>query len=282
MLVAVIVGWKSAFSYGILRFLSQTPRSASLIGTALGQIGEFSFIVAGLGVSLGLITRETQTVIIAAAIIAITLNGPLLNFVVRRVTPQRTVDTYDCTWMTGHVVLVGYGRVGHTVADALVRSNVPHVIIEEQERIVSGLRARGLHAIQGDATRADVLARAAMDCATLLVVTAPEPIRARRIVEVALEANPGLSLAVRTHTAAEQEFYESLFQRRVARGHAVYAEREAALSLAHHALALIGRSDDEADEVLNALRVLPTRPTEMLTAFATREFNTVTNTKPAE
>jgi CPA2 family monovalent cation:H+ antiporter-2 len=274
-LVAIIVIWKSVLSFALLRLLGQGQRTATLIGTALGQIGEFSFIVAALGVSLGLINRQTQSTIVAAAIIAITLNGPLLNAAARRLAPNRKEDNYDCSAMFGHVVLVGYGRVGHTVADALVRSAVPHVVVEQQEKIVAGLRRRGLHAIQGDATRAEVLARAGIASARLIVVTAPEPIRARRIVELALAAHPHISLAVRTHTAAEQEYYESLLQTHAARGHAVYAEREAALSLAHHTLTLIGRSDDEADEVLSTLRSQPTRPTEMLTAFATREFQSL-------
>jgi len=142
--------------------------------------------------------------------------------------------------------------------------------VEEQERIVAGLRARGGHAIRGDATRPDVLARAGIETAELLVVTAPEPIRARRIVDVARQANPQIALAVRTHTAVEQEYYESTLL--PGRGRAVYAEREAAMSLAHHALTLIGQSDDAADEVLGSLRKQATRPTEMLTAFATREM----------
>lgn len=309
LLAAVVVLWKSAVAFGLVRLLKQPPRTALLIGASLGQIGEFSFIVAGLGVALGLIPREVQALIVATALIAITLNGPVLTAAVRiaqRITSsaglhavgasarmtremraagrptvilaeaeadardELAADPYDFSLLDGHVVLVGYGRVGNTIAEALARAGARHVVVEEQERIVGGLRARGEMAIQGDATRADVLERAGIAGARLLVVTAPEPIRACRIVEVARQANPRLAVAVRTHSAAEQEFFERTLETPLAPGRAVYAEREAALSLTHYALMLLGRSDDEADGLVDTLRRQPTRPTEMFTVIADR------------
>jgi len=179
-------------------------------------------------------------------------------------------------YLEGQVVLVGYGRVGATVAEALARSGARHVVVEEQDRIVAGLRRRGEHAIHGDATRADVLERAGIAGARLLVVTAPEPFRARRIVEVAREASPHVALAVRTHSAAEQAFFEDYLGGSGGHGRAVYAEREAALSLAHYALLTLGESDDEADGVVASLRAAVTAPTEMFRAMATRDYQTLT------
>ncbi|CAA9312642.1 MAG: hypothetical protein AVDCRST_MAG11-1599, partial [uncultured Gemmatimonadaceae bacterium] len=140
---------------------------------------------------------------------------------------------------------------------------------------VAGLRTRGEAAIHGDATRADVLERAGIAGARLLVVTAPEPFRARRVVEVAREASPHVALAVRTHSAAEQAFFEAYLGGRGGRGRAVYAEREAALSLAHYALLTLGNSDDEADGVVASLRADATAPTEMFRAVPTREYQAV-------
>jgi CPA2 family monovalent cation:H+ antiporter-2 len=174
--------------------------------------------------------------------------------------------------MVDHVVLIGHGRVGSTVADALLRSGAKHVVVEEQERVVGGLRRRGEPAILGDATRPDVLQRAGIENARLVVITAPEPFRARRIVEVAREANPAVAVAVRTHSAAEQAYFESHLSTPGAPGRAVYAEREAALSLAHYALLAIGRSDDEADALVSILRGEATAPTETFKSLATREF----------
>jgi monovalent cation:H+ antiporter-2, CPA2 family len=318
LLVGVVVVWKAAAAFGLLRALGQSSRTGLLTGAALGQIGEFSFIVAALGVSLGLVNAEVQAVIVAVALISITLNAPALSLAARlsqraadraaahahapsaRMTREmrasgalapamadadtpisRSHDPYDYSELTGHVVLIGYGRVGTTVTAALARAGATHVVIEEQERIVSGLRSRGEHAVRGDATRPDVLERAGIAGARLLIVTAPEPIRARRIVEVARQANARLNVAVRTHSAAEQEYYESTLAKAGAGGRAVYAEREAALGLAHYALTVCGRSDDEADVLVHDLREQPTRATEMFTAVGTQEFRAMTRDQSA-
>ena len=314
--VALVVLWKSGLTFGIMRLLGESRRVAAVMGASLGQIGEFSFIVAALGVTLGLISPETQAVIIAAALIAIIANSSILTAVVafasragaptaaaelaatqaRRTREMRaggaavaaatrqaveeSADPFSCADMSGHVVVVGFGRVGSTVVDALRRAGARYVVVEEQERIVAGLRARGERAILGDATRADVLERAAVARARLLVVTAPEPIRARRIVEVSREANPGIHVAVRTHSATEQAFFERSLETPQARGLAVYAEREAALSLAHYALRIFGQTDDQADVVVEELREQPTRPTEMFAAIGTQEMKALTPRRP--
>ena len=315
--VALVVLWKSVLTFGIMRLLGESRRVAAVMGASLGQIGEFSFIVAALGVTLGLISPETQAVIIAAALIAIIANSSILTAVVafasrsgaqaaaaelaatqqvRRTLEMRaggaevptsarqaveeSADPFSCADMAGHVVVVGFGRVGSTVVDALRRAGARYVVVEEQERVVTGLRARGERAILGDATRADVLERAAVARARLLVVTAPEPIRARRIVEVSREANPGIHVAVRTHSATEQAFFERSLETPQARGLAVYAEREAALSLAHYALRIFGQTDDQADVVVEELREQPTRPTEMFAAIGTQEMKALTPRRP--
>ncbi|MHB0947508.1 MAG: cation:proton antiporter domain-containing protein [Gemmatimonadaceae bacterium] len=309
-LVALVVVWKSLAAFGVLRVLGASRRTALVVGPSLGQIGEFSFIVLALGMSLGLITAEMQATVVAAALVAITVNGPVVSLtsrianrraqakaaekVARRTRELRVSgddlapadattpalgkepsaelqEPYDFSDLRGHVVLVGFGRVGATVAEALTRAGSGFVVVEEQERIVGGLRLRGERAIQGDATRADVLARAGIAGASLLVVTAPEPFRARRIVQVARAVNASLAVAVRTHSAAEQAFFEEYLGARGS-GRAVYAEREAALSLAHYALTVLGRSDDEADWVIATLRGQPTRPTETFSALGPQEF----------
>jgi len=137
---------------------------------------------------------------------------------------------------------------------------------------VAGLRLRGEHSVSGDATRPDVLLRAGVAGARLIVVTAPEPIRARRIVEVARELNPRIAVAVRTHSATEQQFFEDVLHTPGVAGRAVYAEREVALSLAHFALTAVGRTDDDADMLVDSLRRKATMPTETFAAMQTREY----------
>jgi CPA2 family monovalent cation:H+ antiporter-2 len=277
-LVAVIVVWKSVLAFGLLRALRQPTRPALVVAAALGQIGEFSFVVAALGLSLGLMTRELQALVIAAALIAITLNGFVVSAALRlsrRQPRRRAVDATPGTPrspLTGHVVLIGHGRVGTTVADALMRAGVRYVVIEEQERIVGGLRKRGERAILGDATRPEVLERADITNARLLVVTAPEPFRARRIVELARAVNPAIAVAVRTHSAAEQAFFEEYLATPGVQGRAVYSEREAALSMAHYALLTLGSTPDEADQVVGSLRGQATAPTETFKTLPTLEY----------
>ncbi len=287
-LVAVIVVWKSALAFALLRMLKQSRRTSLVVAAALGQIGEFSFVVAALGVSLGLFSRELQGLVIASALIAITVNGPIVSAATRiarrprgQVALRRAADAEPGTPrppLVGHVVLIGHGRVGTTVAEALTRAGQRYVVVEEQERIIGGLRKRGERAIMGDATRADVLERADVASARLLVVTAPEPFRARRIVEVARDANPAIAVAVRTHSAAEQAFFEQYLAAPGAGGRAVYSEREAALSLAHYALQTLGSTDDEADVVIQAMRGVSTTPTEMFTSLSTQEYQSLTRT----
>jgi CPA2 family monovalent cation:H+ antiporter-2 len=211
-------------------------------------------------------------VIIAASLISITVNTPFVTLAVRlgdrlsagAAPPAEPRPGSRVEDMRDHVVLVGYGRVGSTVAAALQRAGAAYVVVEEIERVVAGLRLQGARAVLGDATRREVLDRAGISRAKLLVVTAPEPIRARRIVEVAREARPALDVAVRTHSGAEQEFFEATLEAGGARGRAVYAEREAALGLAHYALQGIGRSDDQADVVVDAIREDPPPPPDAL------------------
>ena len=284
-ILAVILGCKLVVSYVLLRALGQTPRTALTLGGSLAQIGEFSFIVTGLGASLQLIARETQALVVAGALISISVNQPFSAVLQRALNRKRAgqegegaeprgvahLNSFDFGALSDHVILVGYGRVGSTITEALERAGVPHVVIEEQERIVMGLRRRGQRSIHGDATRVDVLQRAGVTTARLIVVTAPEPIRARRIVALARDAGPHIAVAVRTHSAAEQAYFESTLDVPGAPGRAIYAEREVAFSLAHYTLLTIGHSDDEADAVIGSLRKRQTGPTETFAAMHTRE-----------
>ncbi|HEU4720910.1 MAG TPA: cation:proton antiporter [Gemmatimonadaceae bacterium] len=275
----ILVG-KMAASVGVLRLLGESGRTALTLGASLAQIGEFSFILTGLGVSLGLLDRETHALIVAAALMSITVNQPVQAWM-QRILAKRLpgipdsmegIDDFDFSDARDHVILVGYGRVGTTVTEALDRAGVTHIVVEEQPRVVAGLRMRGEHAIAGDATRPDVLERAGVAGARLIVVTAPEPIRARRVVEVARELNRHIAVAVRTHSATEQAFFEEVLHAPGGTGRAVYAEREVALSLAHYTLIAVGRSDDEADMLIEAMRGRATMPTETFAAMRTREF----------
>jgi len=257
-LVGVIVVWKAVLTFGIVRGLGESTATAVIMGAGVGQIGEFSFIVAELGVSLGILPKDAQALIVGAALVAITANGPILataSKLARRFGEKIEISDQHLEALHDHVILVGYGRIGATVSEVLARAGAPEVAIEEQERVVAELRKRGAMAIQGDASRPDVLERARIRDAKLLIVTAPEPVRARRIVEIARAANPYITIAIRTHSANEQAFLDHLLATaRDSTGRAVYTEREAALSLAHYSLVALGRTDDEADNLIDSMR----------------------------
>ena len=286
--LGVVVGVRLGGAYWVLRMLGQTSRSALGVATSVAQVGEFSFVLAGLGMTLGLLDRSAQALVVAGALISITINQSLAAWLRRVVLrPEAApatapgpataevpiaVDPFDFGELTGHVILVGYGRVGTTVTEALDRAGVVHIVVEEQPRVVAGLRMRGEHAVSGDATRPEVLQRAGVAGASLIVVTAPEPIRARRVVEVARELNPHIAVAVRTHSAVEQAFFEEILHAPGGIGRAVYAEREVALSLAHYTLTAVGRTDEEADYFIESMRGRVTMPTETFAAMQTREF----------
>ena len=258
VLVGVIVVWKTLLTFGIVRGLGESSATAVVMGAGVGQIGEFSFIVAELGLSLGLLSKDAQALIVGAALVAITANGPILaaaSKLARRLGEKTEIEDLRLDDVHDHVILVGYGRIGATVSEVLARAGAPQVIIEEQERVVTDLRQRGAMAIQGDASRPDVLERARIRDAKLLIVTAPEPVRARRIVEIARDVNPRITIAIRTHSANEQAFLDHLLATaHDSTGRAVYTEREAALSLAHYSLVALGRTDDEADYLVDSMR----------------------------
>jgi CPA2 family monovalent cation:H+ antiporter-2 len=187
----------------------------------LAQIGEFSFILAGLGLALGLLPPEGRDLILAAALLSITLNplvfaglDPLMERLRRRprllARLERAGDDRLATLPEAgsdgrrdHAVIVGYGRVGGTIGKELKAQGLPVVVVEQNRRCVEDLRARGVPAVYGDAAVPGVLGAAGVDRARLLVVATPEGFQTRRIIELAREANPRIDTAVRTHSEGE-------------------------------------------------------------------------------
>jgi CPA2 family monovalent cation:H+ antiporter-2 len=252
-------------AFGIVLLFRYPVRTALLISASLAQIGEFSFILAGLGVSLGLIPEASRSLVLAGAIISITMNPVLFGLVdpidrwlrarprlldalerdreVSVVTNQAPVSVRD------HAIIIGYGRVGGTIGETLSRNGVPYAVIERDRVMVESLRKRGVQSVFGDAARAGLLEQVHVDTARILIVTAPEPYHARRIVELARQINPDIVTVVRTHSDAERLYLE-----RLGVGRAVMGERELAFGIAHFALVSLGRTDDEADVIIDGVR----------------------------
>jgi len=265
--LAIVLFGKSLAAFVIVLMFRYPLRTALTVSGSLAQIGEFSFILASLGLSLGLLAEESQSLIVAVALLSITLN-PLMFAAVRpvdrwlRAHPRllAALERDDTSRDLGvsaeaqdqlrdHAILIGYGRVGGTVGAALSQSRIPYVAIERDRRIVEALRKAGIAAISGDATRPGILGLAHPERARLMVVATPDPYQAREVITLGRKANPTLDIVVRTHSVAEERYFEKLGVGRVVMG-----ERELALGMAHYALLSLGRSDDDADEAVGHLR----------------------------
>ena len=270
VVLTVVLFVRYAIVAGLLLLLRHPLRRALLVAAGLAQIGEFSFILAALAVTLDVLPREGEQLMLAASLISITVNPlivggtrrlenwihrqPRLNDALERLAasdPLRTLPPEPEAPMRDHVVLVGHGRVGSVVAYALSQADIPYVVIEQDRALVQRLRDEGVHAIFGDATRALVRDQAHCTTARLLIVTTPDPFQARHIIKKAREQRPDLPTIVRTHTEQERRFLKSQDVGRVVMG-----EQEMAYGIAHYALMQMGRSDDEADERIAELRAL--------------------------
>jgi CPA2 family monovalent cation:H+ antiporter-2 len=246
--VAIVVVVKSLLTLPLVLLFRQPMRTALTVSASLGQIGEFSFILAGLGISLGLMRREAQSLIVAGALLSIPLNQllfavieptwrwlhrhpRLLDSLERLREPDVALSDEPAESLAEHVVLVGHGRVGSAIAAELIVHGIPYVVIERDWRIVASLRASGFLALFGDAARPGILARAHLDRARLLIITTPDPFQTRQVLTLARQLNPTIDTVVRTHGAAEQAYLEQAGVGRV-----VLGEQELAMSMAAYIL----------------------------------------------
>ena len=221
--VGVVVVAKSVISFAIVAWFRYPLDIALTVSVALAQIGEFSFILLALGQSLGILPPEAGNLIVAAAIISIAVNPILFHAVepLRRLGErlsargwfvERVGDSLaqlpievQPERLNAHVVLVGYGRVGRRIGDALRAGNRPFVVAEQNREVVELLRQEGLLAVSGDASEAAVLIQAHVARASMLVVATPDSPRARKMIDIARRLNPRIETIVRTHSDEEAE-----------------------------------------------------------------------------
>ena len=213
-LLVIMIG-SPLTAFLIVRYFGYAMGTALTIAVSLAQIGEFSFILAGLGAILGVLPTEARDLILAAALISILAN-PALFLLVDRLRPWlETIDADEAakshveepadlivTNLTDHAVLVGYGRVGHRIGEALLDGGVPLFVIDESEDVINALKARGVEAVA--ANGAAGLAAANIGAARCLLVAIPEYFEAGQVIEQARAANPKLVILARGHSEEEQ------------------------------------------------------------------------------
>lgn len=266
--VLVIVLGKSLAAFGIVMALGYPASTAFTVSASLAQIGEFSFILAGLGVVLGLLPPQGRDLILAGALLSITLNplvfvgldristwtrtqGGLLARLERRGGERlSTLSTDSGEGPSGHVIVIGYGRVGRVVERGLQGQGIPIVVIDQDRRRIEALRERGMQAVHGNATIPGVLEAAGADKARLIVIATPVGYQTRRVIELARTLNPDIDTAVRTHSEAE---VAQLMQQGV--GVAIMGERELAFGLVDYALRSLGVPDRETQLVVQEMRM---------------------------
>ncbi len=247
--VAVIIVGKSIAATLLVIAFRYPLNTAFTVAASLAQIGEFSFILIGLGLSLGLVPEEAQSLIVAGALISIALNPlvftmvePVRAWVLRRSALARRLETRadptaalpmstERKYLEGQVVLVGHGRVGRRIAQALGARGIPFVVAEQNREQVERLREQGIAAVSGDAAEPEVLVQAHIATAAMLVIATPDPVKTRRMIETARTLNPAIEVVLRTH--GEEE---AMMLRKEDIARVFFGEEELAKGMASHVL----------------------------------------------
>ncbi len=255
--VAIIILGKSLAAFLLVLLFRYPLNTALTVSASLAQIGEFSFILGGLGVALGLLPQEGMNLILAGALISISLNHLIFQLIEpAQPASYLTDDSHaleqgvslselpvevDSAEVTGHIVLVGYGRVGRPIGESLAAYGLKFVVAEQSRELVEQLRENGINAVVGDASDPAVLVQAHIVRAGMLVIATPDTESALRMIEIARMLNPDVEIAVRTHSDEQ-----AAILRTGNAGTVFMAEYELALSMTRHVLDKVGvlRSHD--------------------------------------
>jgi CPA2 family monovalent cation:H+ antiporter-2 len=243
-LVLAIVAGKTVLGTGIALAMRLSPRAALLLGLGLAQIGEFSFVLAKEGRSLGLIGASEFSLALAAALATMLLTpalmraaSPISAFAARflRMAPAPLGLEPEEALMSDHVIIVGYGRVGQQLGKILHAQHVPFLVVDLDRTLLRNLKARGYHTLFGDGAMREVLDHAGLAGARLLVVALPDPSAARLVVGQACKARPGLEVIAIAQRRVDARAFEALGASEV-----VQADFEAGVALMRAALVRLG------------------------------------------
>lgn len=214
--LAIIILGKSLVAFGLVMLFRYPLHTALTVAASLAQIGEFSFILAGLGVSLGLLPQEGMSLVLAGAIISIAFNPvafalvePLRNLMKKRWKYARVLDAKsdplsvmpdeeESKYLRGHMVLVGYNKVCEHIAKDLSERKVPFVIVEKDRNIVEDLRENGFKAVCGDAIDPAILIQAHVQDAAMVILNFRDDILRRKVIETAKILNHKIEAVIMT------------------------------------------------------------------------------------
>ena len=215
--LAIIIFGKSAAAFFLVRMFGHSPRTALTIAASLAQIGEFAFILAGLGMALNLLPQAGQNLVLAGAIISIMLNPVLFTLLEKYLDKTETLDEQTLEEVLedekqvpvdicNHALLVGFGRVGSLLGEKLMAQGIPLVVVETSRTRVDELRERGISAVLGNAANEEIMELAHLDCARWLLLTIPNGYEAGEIVASAREKCPNIEIIARAHYDDEVDY----------------------------------------------------------------------------
>lgn len=215
--LAIIIFGKSAAAFFLVRMFGHSPRTALTIAASLAQIGEFAFILAGLGMALNLLPQAGQNLVLAGAIISIMLNPVLFTLLEKYLDKTETLDEQTLEEVLedekqvpvdicNHALLVGFGRVGSLLGEKLMAQGIPLVVVETSRTRVDELRERGISAVLGNAANEEIMELAHLNCARWLLLTIPNGYEAGEIVASAREKCPNIEIIARAHYDDEVDY----------------------------------------------------------------------------
>lgn len=247
--VLIIMIGKSIAAFILVTLLRYTLTTALTVSASLAQIGELSFILVGLGISLGMLPQEGQSLVLSGAIISIALNplmfklvDPFRDWLLKksawaRHLEHRTVpfsqlpETTETAYLSGQVVLVGFGTVGKKMSQILRAQSIPFVVIDQHRDVVEDLRDQGMAAVSGDAIEPAVLIQAHITNAAILVITTPDPVNVSRMIETAKTLNPEVEIVLNANSEEEARLFEE-----AGYGKVFVAERELGVNMSRHVI----------------------------------------------
>jgi CPA2 family monovalent cation:H+ antiporter-2 len=253
----LIITFGKAVPAAILATLDgQRPSSALRAGALVGQSGEFSFVLASTGLTLGAVRPDTFSLAMGAVVISILTAEPLLagarrlgDWLDTRVDRPELPGDEPGAGLRRHAVILGYGRVGRSVARVLESRGFAWVAVEGDYAIAREARIGGAPIIYGEAGAQSVLDQARVNDALALVVAIPDALATRQAIVYARARNPRVEVVARAHSEAEAVELRQLGAMRI-----VVAERELGNQLVRHALRRFGVSDREVAAILDARR----------------------------
>jgi monovalent cation:H+ antiporter-2, CPA2 family len=266
LVVALVFAVKGLVFAGVVRAFGYGNIIPFAVGLGLFQVGEFSFVIARVGVEEGAISESSYSIVLSTAVITMSLTpfamrlAPLLYGRWRERFPKEAMSTFNLPerGLGDHVVIAGYGRVGSFVARLLARLDQPFAVVDPNPGRADEARDSGYPVVYGDAGAEPVLEAAGVRRARLVIVTVPDPVGARLVVERARSINPNVHVVARTTTVEQLEELG-----RLGVYEAVHPESEAGLELGRQALSHLGVPAGDiqrfADEVRRELYAPITR-----------------------